>query len=133
VFLLCHRRHFKICLYYMMMRKVCVLGSHAIPGTLQACFCYTRAGHFIPQQYSYKHCAFHFCRLATFSFEFGTSTKLHIGELMMCFNEACSKVCDSFCDMFPIENGLKTEVFYHHCFWPCHSSGSYCWIPTAAA
>jgi hypothetical protein len=44
--------------------------------------------------------------------------QLQYNLIQMCLNEICSKVCTgkSLSDAFPIQNGLKQGVLYHHCF-----------------
>jgi hypothetical protein len=38
--------------------------------------------------------------------------------IKICLNETYNKVCigEHLSDCFPIQNGLKKETLYHHCF-----------------
>jgi hypothetical protein len=49
--------------------------------------------------------------------EFGVSMKL-VRLIKMCLNETHNKIRigKHLSDSFPIQNGLKQEMLYHHCF-----------------
>jgi hypothetical protein len=56
--------------------------------------------------------------------EFGIPTKL-IRLIKMCLNETYSKACIGkyLSDAFLVQNALKNEMLYHHCFRICHEEG----------
>jgi hypothetical protein len=53
--------------------------------------------------------------------EFGIPRNL-VRLIKMCLNETYSKICTGkyLSGAFPIQNGLKQEMLYHHCFRICH-------------
>jgi hypothetical protein len=55
-----------------------------------------------------------------FSFEFGVAGKL-VGIIKMCLNETYNRVRigKNLSDKFTVQNGLKQEMLYHHCFSLC--------------